>query len=327
MNDLVGFKKETIALLNKFNLKNLHSSIIIHGPKGIGKNLFVNNFINEIFKKQFKDNTYYHHYNLFKNNTHPNIKLLEKLYDVKTKKYKSNIGIEQIRDLKKFINDSPSIQNFSKFIIIDCADDLNINASNSFLKNLEEPNKDTFIFLICHRLSSIIPTIRSRCLKIKLNQHSFENFKIILLNRFEKIEIDEIKFLYDLTYGSPGTAIFLYEEEVIEILDLTLNSLETSDINKNKVFVSDILSKFDNEKFKSYLSLLKSLLVIMKKFKNNPDEIDFYLSNKLNLLKHLSNKLTEKNIVDRFNFLIKNEHDLFTLNLDKKLFMLKFLTH
>ena len=52
-----------------------------------------------------------------------------------------------------------------------------------------------------------------------------------------------------------------------------------------------------------------------------------YLSNQFNLLKQLSKNLTNENIIDRFEYLIKNESDLFTYNLDKKLFMLKFLTN
>ena len=35
--------------------------------------------------------------------------------------------------------------------------------------------------------------------------------------------------------------------------------------------------------------------------------------------------LSKQNIVDRFYFLTNNENDLFSYNLDKKLFMLKFL--
>ena len=42
-------------------------------------------------------------------------------------------------------------------------------------------------------------------------------------------------------------------------------------------------------------------------------------------LVNLSSILTTKNIIDRFDFLSNNENDIFTYNLDKKLFMLKFL--
>ena len=31
------------------------------------------------------------------------------------------------------------------------------------LKNLEEPHKNNYYFLIAHNLSNVIPTLRSRC--------------------------------------------------------------------------------------------------------------------------------------------------------------------
>ena len=89
--------------------------------------------------------------------------------------------------------------------------------------------------------------------------------------------------------------------------------------------LSEFVSKFDNDKFKSYLLLLKSILVIIKKIKNDNNVINSLISDRLKKLVNLSSILTTKNIIDRFDFLSKNENDIFTYNLDKKLFMLKFL--
>ncbi len=326
MIQLIGFENQINLLLNNYKSKNLHSSIILHGSKGIGKKLFINKFISEIFKINYKNNNYLHHLNLLSNNTHPNIKIIEKKIDQKSKKIKSNITIDQIRNLKSFINESTSIKNLSKFIIIDCADDLNINSANSFLKTLEEPNKNTFIFLISHQLSNLLPTIRSRCLKIKFNQHCFNNFKLIIKNHIKNISEDETRFYYDLTYGSPGIAITLYDDNILNILDLTFKSLDSNNIDKNCIELVNILSKLENEKFKSYLSILKSILINLNKLKINQIVDKNYLSDKFNLFKHLSNTLSVEKIIDRFNFISNNESDLFTYNLDKKIFMLKFLT-
>ena len=54
MNSIIGFNEQFDLLKSQYNENILHSSIIIHGPKGIGKRLFVNNFINEIFKNNLK---------------------------------------------------------------------------------------------------------------------------------------------------------------------------------------------------------------------------------------------------------------------------------
>ena len=252
---------------------------------------------------------------------------MEKIIDKKTKKIKTNISIDQIRNLKKFLNESSSIKNLDKFIIIDSADDLNLNSANSLLKTLEEPKQNTFIFLISHQISTILPTIRSRCLKIKFNNLNFSDFKDVLNNRIVNITDDEIKFYYDITYGSPGYAIVLHDDNILEYLDITIKSLNSKNIDSNSVNLVNNISKMDNEKFKSYLSILKTILITLNKLKIDEYEGNNFLSNKLNFLKTLSNTLSKQNIIDRFEFLSNNEADLFTYNLDKKLFMLKFLNN
>ena len=85
------------------------------------------------------------HKTLTENSVHPNFFIISKLFDEKIKKFKNYILIDQIRDLESYIYKS-SINNLPKFILIDSADDLNINSSNALLKILEEPKKDTFFF-------------------------------------------------------------------------------------------------------------------------------------------------------------------------------------
>ena len=40
----------------------------------------------------------------------------------------------------------------------------------------------------------------------------------------------------------------------------------------------------------------------------------------------LSANLNQKNLIDRFDYLTNNQKELFSLNLDKKIFILNFLT-
>ena len=53
--------------------------------------------------------------------------------------------------------------NGLRVVIVYCADDMNPNAANALLKELEEPPADAVLFLIAHRPSGLLPTIRSRC--------------------------------------------------------------------------------------------------------------------------------------------------------------------
>ena len=119
MIELIGFEKEYSDLLERYKSNNLPNSILIHGLSGIGKRTFLNKLVKNILNIEFKDNNFDHHLNLFKNNTHPNIKIIEKEIDSKSGKIKSNITIDQIRRLKTFLNSTTTIQNSSKIVIVD----------------------------------------------------------------------------------------------------------------------------------------------------------------------------------------------------------------
>ena len=322
----IGHEKHLEDLFNKYVSKNLANSILIYGPKGIGKRSFIYDLIFKIISNNFNNNSLDHHLNLFYNNNHPNIKLVKKEIDIKTKKFKSSISIDQIRYLKQFANETQNIRNFDKFIIIDSADDLNQSSSNSLLKTLEEPKLNTFIFLISHQISSLLPTLRSRCQKIKLSTLSYELFHKVLNNEIKEINDEEIKFFFQITLGSPGDTISLYENNILEILDITLNAISTNNANNNKNLIEK-LSKYDDDTFKNYLLILKSILILIFKIKKNSINFDINNSNKFEKILEVSRNINEKKVFNRLEFLSKNEKDLFKLNLDKKMFMLNFITN
>ena len=326
MIELIGLEKEYIDLLKRYKSNNLPNSILIHGLSGIGKRTFLNKLVKNIINIEFKDSNLDHHLNLFKNNTHPNIKIIEKEIDSKTGKIKSNITIEQIRRLKTFLNSTTTIQNSSKIVIVDSADYLNISSANSMLKILEEPKENTYIFLISNQISLLLPTIRSRCLKIKFNTHNLTNFTNIIKDNIDEISNEEINFYFELTYGSPGTTILYYNNDFLDIFQLSIKCLLSNDLDDDKINLSNILSKLTNDEFNNYLSMLKFILIVANKLKVNKDDKSLVnMPNYLDL-ESLSTNLTKKNLIDRFDYLTNNQKELFSLNLDKKIFILNFLT-
>ena len=326
MIELIGFEKEYRDLLNRYKSNNLPNSILIHGLSGIGKRTFLNKLVKNIINIEFKDNNVDHHLNLFKNNTHPNIKIIEKEIDSKTGKIKSNITIDQIRRLKTFLNSTSIIQNSSKIVIIDSADYLNISSANSMLKILEEPKENTYIFLISNQISLLLPTIRSRCLKIKFNTHNLTNFTNIIKNNIDEISNEEINFYFELTYGSPGNTILYYNNDFLDIFQLSIKCLLSNDLDDDKINLSNILSKLTNDEFNNYLSMLKFILIVANKLKVNRDDKSLVNMPNYLELESLSTNLTKKNLIDRFDYLTNNQKELFSLNLDKKIFILNFLT-
>lgn len=83
------------------------------------------------------------------------------------------IGVDAMRRLVRTVSHSAN-QGGNKVGIILDADRMNIQASNAFLKTLEEPPQNTTLFLLSTRPNDLLDTIRSRCMGFKVPGDSVE---------------------------------------------------------------------------------------------------------------------------------------------------------
>ena len=327
MKKVIGFDQEFDSILNKLLENKLSNSLLLTGNKGIGKNYFIFQLIEEYIKKKVISEQINHHLSLLKNNSHPNIMNVKKEIDEKTKKLKNFIIIDQIRKINQFSLETSVIENIPKFILIDSADDMNINASNGLLKILEEPKLNTYFFLISHQPSSLLPTIKSRCLKINLSNHNYDNFSRIIKISNPDIDEETNKFLYDISNGSPGLINEYEFDEILNVferlINLIINKDPFSDSNNDTI---KFLSTLDNEKLKVFISFMKFILITINKIKLGIDIAKNYLSKSILKITTISDKISIDLIQRKLDYLINNENDLFTFNLDKKIFMINFIT-
>lgn len=99
--------------------------------------------------------------------THPDLVYIAPAED------KKNIGVDQIRELVRFMTlKSQYVRH--KVIIIEPAEAMNVNAANSLLKTLEEPSADSVLMLVTSRPAQLPATIRSRCQEIHFGRASAE---------------------------------------------------------------------------------------------------------------------------------------------------------
>ena len=86
-------------------------------------------------------------------------------HDNSRKKPSAIISVDQVRDVLPDINTRPHMAT-CRIIVLNPAENLNVNAANSLLKALEEPPADTYFLLISHDPGRLLPTLRSRCNRI-----------------------------------------------------------------------------------------------------------------------------------------------------------------
>ncbi|MEI6084821.1 MAG: DNA polymerase III subunit delta' [Verrucomicrobiota bacterium] len=87
------------------------------------------------------------------------------IYWVRPESKSRRITVEQIRAFEKAVNFKASMARIKVGIVVD-ADCMGDEASNAFLKTLEEPPAQTIIILLTAQPQRLLTTILSRCLKI-----------------------------------------------------------------------------------------------------------------------------------------------------------------
>tara|TARA_Y100000590_G_scaffold445071_1_gene576677 strand:- start:1009 stop:1947 length:939 start_codon:yes stop_codon:yes gene_type:complete len=224
---LYGLSQIFGEIINLTNSNKLPNKILLSGAKGSGKSTLAYHIINYIFSNKEDDsydvesnkiNVQNNSFKLIKNGSHPNFHLIDLIEG------KKNIEILQIRNMINYANKS-SFNNKPRFILIDNVENLNINSLNALLKIIEEPNKNVFFILIHNNNKKIIDTLKSRCLKFKINL-TFDQSIIItnhLLNEnvFELLNNDLISY-----YAKPGDFLGLINFSKENQIDLNKYDLK-----------------------------------------------------------------------------------------------------
>ncbi|AJC79369.1 DNA polymerase III delta' subunit protein [Rhizobium etli bv. phaseoli str. IE4803] len=174
---LFGHEEAEAFLAQSYRSGKGHHAILIEGPEGIGKATLAFRFANHVLSypdPETAPETI--------GDPHPdsavsrqivsgashNLLHLARPVDEKTGKVKSAITVDEVRRAGKFFSQTSGTGNW-RIVIIDPADDMNRNAANAILKILEEPPKRALFLVLSHAPGRLLPTIRSRCLPLKLS--------------------------------------------------------------------------------------------------------------------------------------------------------------
>ncbi len=99
--------------------------------------------------------------------SHPGLAVVRRAYDQRTKRFPATIPVDEVRSLKSFLGRTAD-EGTWRIVIVDSADELNLNAANALLKALEEPPRRTLFLLVVAQPQRLLRTIRSRCRTLEL---------------------------------------------------------------------------------------------------------------------------------------------------------------
>jgi DNA polymerase-3 subunit delta' len=193
---IVGHPKQLEALRLALAHGRLHHAYLFVGAAGVGKKTIGISLAKAIhcsvatgdFCGECADCV------RIENGNHSDVRFIEPLAG------KKEISIQQIRELEKELN-LRSFSGTKKIAILDPATMMNLPAQNALLKTLEEPPRDSLLILIASNLGGLLPTLRSRCLRISFVPLSRDQVAAFLFSQ-KKVPIEEAKLLAAMSMGS-----------------------------------------------------------------------------------------------------------------------------
>ena len=144
----------------------------------------------------------------------------------------SNRGVEEIREIRDKVHFQPA-QNRRKVYIIDEAHMLTREASNAFLKTLEEPPEHVIFILCTTEADRLLPTILSRCQRYDFRRLPGQTIhdRLAYITDQEAIAIhpDALRMIARNAGGSMRDALNILEQlDVSSDGDITLRHVEES---------------------------------------------------------------------------------------------------
>lgn len=167
---ILGQKQPIEILQNSIKTKNLAHAYLFFGQGTVGKRTTALEFaktINCLTPKDLDNCGECLSCQKIEKQIHPDLFFVKPIKTSATAR-EGYIRIDDIRELQKKIAYMP-FEGRYKIVVVDQAEQLNLQAANAFLKSLEEPPKSTIFILIASNIYRLLPTILSRCQGVRFN--------------------------------------------------------------------------------------------------------------------------------------------------------------
>lgn len=234
---LVGHEDIAAAIASAHANGRLHHALILAGPKGIGKATLAFRVARhllgggDLFDLSRAPDTASSVFRQVAQHAHHSVLYIGRP-QTDSGSFKTQVTVDEIRRIGAFLA-KRSHDGSWRVVIVDGADEMNRNAANALLKNLEEPPANTLFLLVTHQLSRLLPTIRSRCQLHRLRALSDEQ----ILEALDGLPVsmpadatDRAAWLAQAR-GSVRLAILLAEFGGNDISGAIAKSLEGREIN------------------------------------------------------------------------------------------------
>jgi DNA polymerase III subunit delta' len=185
VQDLFGHLDAEQAMADSLKGGRPHHAWLITGPRGVGKATLAYRFARRLLgARALEDRPLSCDpddpiVRKIAQGAHPDLRTATRM-DPEKNEIKRDVTVLSVRTLTSFFSMTADGASGARVGIVDCADDMSVNAANALLKTLEEPPAGGTLILLSHAPGRLLPTIRSRCRKLSLSPLSEAELKIAL---------------------------------------------------------------------------------------------------------------------------------------------------
>lgn len=199
--------------------------------------------------------------------SHPGLLVIRRPYDPKTKRFPQSIPVDEVRRLRSFLSHSPASGTW-RVVIVDQADELNVNAANALLKSLEEPPSGALFLLISSEPGRLLATIRSRCRRLPIAPLSGPFLRAaagaaVAASGQDEIPDEDWAGLEELAQGSVRRLLWLARADGVRLFsraERLVATLPRLDWNEVHALADELTASGAEQKFETFLDLMLSLL-------------------------------------------------------------------
>lgn len=208
--ELIGHAKPLESLRAALAHGRLHHAYLFVGPEGVGKHTVARALAQAVHCSE-STNDYCGRCAAcasIMDGNHADVRAVQPLAG------KKEISIQQVRDIERELR-FRSFGGKRKIAIIDPAGLMNVSAQNALLKTLEEPPENSLIILITPNAGGLLPTLRSRCLRLSFAPLPRAEVAAFLRAK-HNVKPDTAESLAAISMGCIGSAVNLDQQALIE---------------------------------------------------------------------------------------------------------------
>ena len=282
-----------LAVLKKNIERNrIYSTYLFTGPDGVGKSIAACAFAKAINCPDRSDANPCGECNSCKKidaKAHPDV------FFIAPKSDSSSIAIAEIRKVLKQASLKPYCGK-KKVFIVENTHFMNAEASNAFLKTLEEPQSDTVFILLSRSKDLLLPTIVSRCHVVRFVSAPLDLVREVIMHKLG-IDEKEATLLASFASGRIGKAIRMKEENAVMRKNRIIDSLFSGRLD----FQDELNQYSDKSGLKENLEFLLSFLRDMFLYKTVACRDVFFNLDRIEKIKKYSEKFSS----EKLDYLIK----------------------